>query len=313
LWVNGALVANTAVADRDLYATGNNMNNSRLGAYNEFTDQHKSHWSGLIDEVTFFNRALSGDEITVACSAGGLGRCFTAQTTPQAFTFAAATDVEPNTPIASNTIQIDGINSPAAIAIVSCTGSACQYRINGGDWLSEAGTVLKGDTVTVRQISSAVFNTQTDLYLTIGGVSEPFRVTTRAQAADLSIVKTSTPATPVLGQPLTYTLTVSNAGPDTAEQVTVTDVLPAGLTFDSASAPCSYENANRTVACSLGSLSNGAQRSVDIEVISNVSGPVSNTARVASSISDPGGGNNSSTREVSVEVHLFLPLIIKNL
>jgi uncharacterized repeat protein (TIGR01451 family) len=221
--------------------------------------------------------------------------------------------VEPNTPIASNTIQIDGINSPAAIAIVSCTGSACQYRINGGDWLSEAGTVLKGDTVTVRQISSAVFNTQTDLYLTIGGVSEPFRVTTRAQAADLSIVKTSTPATPVLGQPLTYTLTVSNAGPDTAEQVTVTDVLPAGLTFDSASAPCSYENANRTVACSLGSLSNGAQRSVDIEVISNVSGPVSNTARVASSISDPGGGNNSSTREVSVEVHLFLPLIIKNL
>jgi uncharacterized repeat protein (TIGR01451 family) len=152
-----------------------------------------------------------------------------------------------------------------------------------------------------------------DVTLTIGGVSDVFSVTTRAQAADLSIVKTSAPATPIVGQPLTYTLTVSNAGPDTAEQVTVTDVLPAGLTFDSASAPCSYENASRTVTCNLGSLTNGAQQAVDIKVLPSMSGPISNTATVTSGISDPGGGNNSATREVSVEVHLFLPLIIKNL
>jgi uncharacterized repeat protein (TIGR01451 family) len=287
------------------------MNNSRLGAYNELTDQHKSHWNGLVDEVTIFGRALSGDEIAVAYSAGGLGRCFTAQTTPQAFAFTAATDANPSTPIASNTIEVDGINSPAAIAIPSCTGSACQYRINSGDWQADAGTILNGDKVTVRLTSSNAFNVRTDLTLEIGGVSSTFSVTTREQAADLSLVKTSAPATPVLGQPLTYTLTVTNAGPDTAEGVMVTDVLPAGLTFNSASASCSYENVDRTVTCSLGSLNSGADQSVDIEVLPSVSGPVSNTATVTSSILDPGGANNSSTREVTLEVHLFLPLIIK--
>jgi hypothetical protein len=85
----------------------------------------------------------------------------------------------------------------------------------------------------------------------------------------------------------------------------------AGLTYISASAPCSYENADRTVTCILGSLTNGAQQSVDIEVLPSLSGPVSNTATVTSSILDPGGANNSSTREVTVEMHLFLPLIIR--
>ena len=77
-------------------------------------------------------------------------------------------------------------------------------------------------------------------------MSDTFSVTTLAPpSADLSISKTSAPDSPVMGQKLTYTLTVANAGPDAAEGVTVTDVLAAGLTFDSASVGCDYNSVNR--------------------------------------------------------------------
>jgi len=47
---------------------------------------------------------------------------------------------------------------------------------------------------------------------------------------DLSVVKTSTPDPYVAGKVLTWTITVSNGGPDTATGATVTDPLPGGLT-----------------------------------------------------------------------------------
>ncbi|MCU0578442.1 MAG: hypothetical protein MUF69_02745, partial [Desulfobacterota bacterium] len=267
-----------------------------------------TNWfTGDIAEIMVFNRALTTQEQQTVDTY--LREKYGLTNTPDGFTIPEKLYQPLNSLIESAAITVSGTTLLSPITI----SAGGEYAVNGGAYTSTAGIVVNGDSVTVRQTSSASFSTTTNVTLDIGGVSGTFSVTTRAQAADLSLVKTSAPATPVLGQPLTYTLTVTNAGPDTAEQVIITDVLPAGLTFISASAPCSYENANRTVACSLGSLSNGAQQSVDIEVISNVAGPVSNTATVTSSVSDPGGGNNSSTRDVSVEMHLFLPLIIKNL
>ena len=42
----------------------------------------------------------------------------------------------------------------------------------------------------------------------------------------------ASPVTP--GEPMTYSLTVTNDGPSDAESVVVTDTLPAEVTFDSA-------------------------------------------------------------------------------
>lgn len=267
-----------------------------------------NNWfKGEIAEILIFNRALNTQEQQTVDNY--LRGKYGLNNTPDGFTIPDKVNQPLNSVIESAAITVSGITMLSPISI----SAGGEYAVNGGAYTSTAGIVVNGDSIMVRQTSSASFSMTTGVTLTIGGVAGTFSVTTRAQAADLSIVKTSTPATPVLGQPLTYTLTVTNAGPDTAEQVTVTDVLPASLTYNSASAPCSYESGLRTVTCNLGSLSNGAQQSVDIGVFSNVSGPVSNTATVASSISDPAGGNNSSTRDVTVEVHLFLPLIIRNL
>ena len=53
-------------------------------------------------------------------------------------------------------------------------------------------------------------------------------------AADLTLVKTVSDSTPDEGQAITYTVTLDNDGPDDATGVDVTDVLPSGVTFQSA-------------------------------------------------------------------------------
>ena len=49
-------------------------------------------------------------------------------------------------------------------------------------------------------------------------------------AADLSITKDDGQTEAVAGQPVTYTITVGNAGPSDAVAATVSDVFPAELT-----------------------------------------------------------------------------------
>lgn len=270
-----------------------------------------TNWfTGDLAEILIFNRALTAlEQQTVDTYLRGK---YGLTNTPVAFDIPDMLGQPLNSLIESAAISVSGITLLAPISI--STGGEYALSTDGGSnwssWTNNPGIVKLNDQVKVRQTSSSSFSTTTDVTLTIGGVSDPFSVTTRVQAADLSIVKTGAPATPVLGQLLTYTLTVTNAGPDTAEQVTVTDVLPAGLTYNSSSAPCSYESNVRTVTCNLGSMAGNTEKAVEIVVIPTVAGSVSNTASVTG-IGDPGGGNNSSTRDVTVEVHLYLPLIIK--
>jgi uncharacterized repeat protein (TIGR01451 family) len=52
--------------------------------------------------------------------------------------------------------------------------------------------------------------------------------------ADLALTKTVSDATPNVGDTVTFTVTLADLGPDPASGVTVTDLLPAGLTSVSA-------------------------------------------------------------------------------
>jgi uncharacterized repeat protein (TIGR01451 family) len=120
--------------------------------------------------------------------------------------------------------------------------------------------------------------------------------------ADLSIVKSDSPDPVVVGQPLTYTLFVSNAGPDDAANVVVSDTLPAGVDFQSAVASqgsCLF--AAPTVTCDLGSISNGGDATVTIVVTPQSAGMISNTATVASDATDLDQSNNSDTEGSEVD------------
>lgn len=122
-----------------------------------------------------------------------------------------------------------------------------------------------------------------------------------APTADLSITKTASPDPVTTGDDLTYTVTVTNNGPDPATSVTVTDNLPAETTFVSCSSTgegvCGGSGNNRTVTFAL--LPSGPSETITFVVNVNCSVAdgtvISNTATVSSSTPDPDQMNNSAT------------------
>jgi uncharacterized repeat protein (TIGR01451 family) len=119
--------------------------------------------------------------------------------------------------------------------------------------------------------------------------------------ADLQLAKAAA-ATVAQGADLTYTLTVTNAGPDAATGVRVTDRLPAGVTFRSASSGCT--NQSGTVTCTVGGLAAGgsATRTITVRVGATTTGTITNEATVTGTSTDPSGGNNSASATTTVEV-----------
>lgn len=112
-----------------------------------------------------------------------------------------------------------------------------------------------------------------------------------ATSADLSVVKTG-PASAVAGGQVSYTITITNNGPDAAIAATLDDPTPAGLTFVSASPPCAGG-----FPCALGDLAAGANVVVDatFAVAANATGSVVNTASVGASTPDPDPSDNESS------------------
>jgi hypothetical protein len=80
-----------------------------------------------------------------------------------------------------------------------------------------------------------------------------------------------------------------------ASGVSVTDVLPAGYAFVSASASQGSTSGTTTVTWSVGSLASGAAASLQIVATVMAAGPYANTGAVVSLLADPAPANNIST------------------
>jgi uncharacterized repeat protein (TIGR01451 family) len=134
---------------------------------------------------------------------------------------------------------------PAALTGVSwtCAGS-------GGGTCTASGTGGISDTVNLPvggkatyTLTGAISGSATGTLTNTASVTAPDGVTdvntannsatdtdTLQPGADLSITKTDGQTTVVIGQMITYTIVVSNAGPNAANGATVTEELPAALT-----------------------------------------------------------------------------------
>jgi uncharacterized repeat protein (TIGR01451 family) len=117
--------------------------------------------------------------------------------------------------------------------------------------------------------------------------------------ADLDITKSDSPDPVIIGQTLTYTITVNNAGPDTATQVVVSDMMQPGLLYLAAYGEgwtCwSY------MLCRLPSLAPGMSSQITLLVLPLTPGTISNGTQVSSQISDPVPVNNAADATTSVQ------------
>jgi uncharacterized repeat protein (TIGR01451 family) len=127
--------------------------------------------------------------------------------------------------------------------------------------------------------------------------------------ADLSIAKVDSSDPAVAGESLTYTITVDNAGPDTANEVVVTDVLPSEVSFVSDTAPggC-VESPTGVLTCELGDIPNGGSVDFDVTVdidpatVFDAGGPttITNSASVRSSVIDTDATNDTDDEDTLV-------------
>ena len=145
----------------------------------------------------------------------------------------------------------------------------------------------------------AVGTTSTTSPASIPGVSGG------AECADLSITKTG-PASVTAGGAVAYQLAVANNGPSAAANVSVTDTLPAGVTFVSVNASnggwtCSNAG-NASVTCTRATWTSGASTTFTINVTAPAQGgTMTNSATVSSNTPDPTPSNNTSSINTTVK------------
>ena len=117
--------------------------------------------------------------------------------------------------------------------------------------------------------------------------------TTIVAVGDLITTKSAASGTVLPGGDITYTITLRNAGPSDAQNVVLTDVLPAGTSFVSLAAPPAYAcTTGATITCSIATLAPSATADTFTLVVrvSPTAPPgtvVTNTATVASTTTDP--------------------------
>jgi uncharacterized repeat protein (TIGR01451 family) len=140
---------------------------------------------------------------------------------------------------------------------------------------------------------------------------------TTVASSDLAITKTG-PATATAGGTISWTITVTNNGPDVEPNPAFSDTLPAGTTFNSLvqntgpAATCSQPapNSSGTITCSLQALSSGGsnQFTLTANISPSFTGALNNTATVTGANADPNTNNNSQTAPATVSASADLTI-----
>ncbi|MDJ0768748.1 MAG: hypothetical protein QNJ12_08135, partial [Ilumatobacter sp.] len=145
-------------------------------------------------------------------------------------------------------------------------------------------------------------------------LGQPFTFTTNSVVtpvdplADLAISKVAFPEPFIAGAAAGYTLTVTNNGPNPADNVSVADVLPAE--FAGATVTPSQGSCTGSLNCTIGTLGVGASATVDVSVtLASGTDPalvINNTATVTGSVTDLDTSNNASTVSTAVDAEADL-------
>ncbi|MBK8444761.1 MAG: DUF11 domain-containing protein [Sphingobacteriales bacterium] len=207
---------------------------------------------------------------------------------------------------------------PSGVSYVSSNASTGTYSPGTGIWniggmnVGATATLVivvkaqaAGSMTNVAQVSAANESdidstpnnsngTEDDQDSVVTTVTEP-----TAPVADLSLTKTSNATVVSQGDEFSYTITLSNQGPDAATGVGVIENLPSGLSYVSHTASAGVYN-TASGLWTLPSVGAGSTATLNIVVTATGSGTTNNVAQVvASNENDPDStpGNGDATED----------------
>ena len=165
---------------------------------------------------------------------------------------------QPLSPGSTVTITFDAV-AQASLRTVGTTGTFAHTNTARGGASDETGSTSNGD---------GPHNGPDDT------------AEARIRRTDLSVTKVPSAGPYAFGSELNWTITVSNAGPDTATGVSVRDQLPVGLVYVSTISATQGSYDSPTGIWTVGSLANAANATLVIRTRLNQIGAITNRAEV---------------------------------
>ena len=193
----------------------------------------------------------------------------------------------------STATNIQVTDTPSNLTITNVTGGGCSaLPCTIASMASGANVTI---TVTATIASQGAFNNSATVSANesdpnIGNNTDNTgNGGTAAPSADVSVLKTLITSGPfVLGQSISYTLFVANAGPSTATNVNVTDT-PTNLNITNVSGGCA------ALPCTIASLAALANTTINVTATITAVGAFDNSATVSATEPDPVPGNNTDS------------------
>ena len=190
------------------------------------------------------------------------------------------------------TFIVTGANGGAA---GTCAPADCRTSANGQVAFTYTGTAVGDDTINASITFNESRQTATAAKTWVSGTAPP------TGSADVGVEISASPDTVDVGQQVTYSLLVSNAGPFPAPATVVTLQLPSSVEFVSAAPSKGSCSGGSTTSCSLGTMEVGESASVVVVGTAVAGGSSTAQADVGAAAPDPNvSANNTATTTVLV-------------
>ena len=233
---------------------------------------------------------LSNGAVLSAANGASLGQFYVTPTT-----FAAGPIVSDSSLqrawIITGTATLNDVNQVLAFNETTFVQSG-SIIVNGtstsGSGLNASGLVRWGQ-------NGLAFNTPNQIYV----LHSPVVKDLSQSPADLAVT-IQAQGTATTGASVTYSITVTNHGPSTAQGVSLSATLADSVSYENATTSVGNCSGSSEVWCDLGTLANGATASIQVAGTMLSPGSIESTATVASSSYDPVSTNNSATATVTV-------------
>jgi uncharacterized repeat protein (TIGR01451 family) len=208
-----------------------------------------------------------------------------------------ATGVRVNLQLPSTAQNISAVANGGACT-VAATVATCVFSIARAGTSNAITLSASAPSSGPFQLVASVLGDQPDAKPSNNTVTTTASI---AYLADLSVTATGS-ATAQVGDAVSYTIVVANAGPNVAAATQLTYQLAQGLTLGSATsagATCT-NNASGLVTCIVGDLAAAKSATVTINATAAAAGAQTSTAAVTSTAKDLITSNNSATSNTAV-------------